>query len=75
LAWLLAQRLSIVPIPGTTKVHRLEENIGAVDVALSADDLRKINVAASDIEVEGERYAPAAMAMAGRDAPERTESP
>jgi aryl-alcohol dehydrogenase-like predicted oxidoreductase len=72
LAWLLAQRPYIVPIPGTTKVHRLEENIGAVDVSLTADDLRKINEAASNIEVEGERYAPAALAMVGRDAPART---
>jgi aryl-alcohol dehydrogenase-like predicted oxidoreductase len=75
LAWLLAQRPYIVPIPGTTKVHRLEENIGAVDVSLTGDDLRNINEAASNIEVEGERYAPAALAMVGRDAPARTEAP
>jgi diketogulonate reductase-like aldo/keto reductase len=75
LAWLLAQRQYIVPIPGTTKVHRLEENIGAVDVSLTADDLRKINDAASNIRAEGERYAPAALAMAGRDAPEKREAP
>jgi aryl-alcohol dehydrogenase-like predicted oxidoreductase len=75
LAWVLAQRQYIVPIPGTTKVHRLEENIGAVDVSLTADDLRKINDAASNIRAEGERYAPAALAMAGRDAPEKREAP
>jgi len=56
LAWLLAQRPSIVPIPGTTKLHRLEENIGAVSVELTADDLREIDAAASQITVQGERY-------------------
>lgn len=57
LAWLLAQRPWIVPIPGTTKLHRLEENIGAVDVELTADDLRQIEDAASKIQIEGARYA------------------
>lgn len=71
LAWLLAQRPDIVPIPGTTKLHRLEENIGAAGVKLTEDDLRRIKEAASNIEAEGDRYAPAAMAMTGRDAPER----
>ena len=56
LAWLLAQRPSIVPIPGTTKLHRLEENIGAVSVELTADDLREINTSASGIKVQGARY-------------------
>jgi len=56
LAWLLAQRPWIVPIPGTTKPHRLEENIGAVSVELTADDLREIDGAASEIKVEGARY-------------------
>jgi aryl-alcohol dehydrogenase-like predicted oxidoreductase len=56
LAWLLAQKPWIVPIPGTTKLHRLEENIGAADIELSADDLREINVAVSKISVQGERY-------------------
>ena len=51
LAWLLAQRPSIVPIPGTTKLHRLEENIGAADIELSREDLRAIADAASRIEV------------------------
>jgi aryl-alcohol dehydrogenase-like predicted oxidoreductase len=51
LAWLLAQRPSIVPIPGTTKLHRLEENIGTADIELSREDLRAIADAASRIEV------------------------
>ena len=69
LAWLLAQRPYIVPIPGTTKLHRLEENIGAAAVDLSADDLREIEQAAAQIHIEGERYAPQQLAMVGRDAP------
>jgi len=56
LAWLLAQKPWIVPIPGTTKQHRLEENIGAVALELSADDLQEIESAASNIRVEGARY-------------------
>ena len=56
LAWLLAQKPWIVPIPGTTKLHRLEENIGAAAVELSSDDLRDIAAAASKIKVEGARY-------------------
>ena len=56
LAWLLAQKPWIVPIPGTTKVHRLEENVGAVSVELTADDLREIDQAASQIAVQGARY-------------------
>ena len=56
LAWLLAQKPWIVPIPGTTKLSRLEENIGAVAVDLSADDLRAIEAAAAKIKVEGDRY-------------------
>jgi aryl-alcohol dehydrogenase-like predicted oxidoreductase len=56
LAWLLAQKPWIVPIPGTTKLHRLEENIGAVAIELSAEDLRQIESAASKITVEGARY-------------------
>ena len=56
LAWLLAQKPWIVPIPGTTKLHRLEENIGAVSVELTADDLREIDAAASQITVQGARY-------------------
>jgi len=56
LAWLLAQKPWIVPIPGTTKLNRLEENIGAVSVQLTPEDLRDINTAASEIKVEGARY-------------------
>jgi aryl-alcohol dehydrogenase-like predicted oxidoreductase len=66
LAWLLGQKPWIVPIPGTTKVHRLEENIGAADVELSAGDLRQINDAVSKIRVEGARYPEALEAMTGR---------
>ena len=55
LAWLLAQKPWIVPIPGTTKLHRLEENIGAASITLTADDLRDIE-AASRIELQGARY-------------------
>lgn len=69
LAWLLAQRPYIVPIPGTTKLQRLEENIGAADVELTQDDLREIEEAASHIEAEGECYAPQHLAMVGREAP------
>jgi aryl-alcohol dehydrogenase-like predicted oxidoreductase len=56
LAWLLAQKPWIVPIPGTTKLHRLEENIGAVTVELTDDDLREIDSAASQITIAGDRY-------------------
>ncbi len=56
LAWLLAQKPWIVPIPGTTKLNRLEENIGAASIELSADDLREIESAASGIKVQGDRY-------------------
>jgi aryl-alcohol dehydrogenase-like predicted oxidoreductase len=66
LAWLLAQKPWIVPIPGTTKLARLEENLKAADVELTADDLNQIEKAASAIEVEGERYPPHLMATTGR---------
>jgi aryl-alcohol dehydrogenase-like predicted oxidoreductase len=56
LAWLLAQKPWIVPIPGTTKLHRLEENLGAVDVELTIADLSEIHTAAAAIQIEGERY-------------------
>jgi aryl-alcohol dehydrogenase-like predicted oxidoreductase len=56
IAWLLAQKPWIVPIPGTTKLHRLEENIGAAAVELTADDLRDIDTVASQIKVQGDRY-------------------
>jgi aryl-alcohol dehydrogenase-like predicted oxidoreductase len=66
LAWLLAQKPYIVPIPGTTKLHRLEENLGAADVALSAEDLKKIESAFSGIKVQGERYPEALQKLVGR---------
>ena len=66
LAWLLAQKPWIVPIPGTTKLHRLEENIGAVDIQLTRDDLREIENAASKIAVQGARYPEHLQKMVGR---------
>jgi len=66
LAWLLAQKPWIVPIPGTTKLERLDENIGAVAVELSADDLREIDAAASEIRVEGNRYPDKLEQLTGR---------
>jgi aryl-alcohol dehydrogenase-like predicted oxidoreductase len=66
LAWLLAQKPWIVPIPGTTKRHRLEENLGAADIQLTAADLRDIDRAASHIEVHGARYPEALLKMVGR---------
>jgi len=66
LAWLLAQKPWIVPIPGTTKRHRLEENLGGAQVPLTADDLRDIDNAASRIEVHGARYPEHMQKMVGR---------
>lgn len=66
LAWVLAQRPWIVPIPGTTKLHRLDENLGAASLALDADDLREIDDAAAAITVTGERYPAAWAAMVRR---------
>ncbi len=66
LAWLLAQKPWIVPIPGTTKLHRLEENIGAAAVELTNDDLREIETAASQITVQGARYPEHIEAMSNR---------
>lgn len=65
LAWLLARRPWIVPIPGTTKLHRLDENVAAADLTLTADDLAGIERAAAEIRVEGERYPPQLQAMVG----------
>jgi aryl-alcohol dehydrogenase-like predicted oxidoreductase len=65
LAWLLAQKPWIVPIPGTTKLHRLEENLGAADIELTAQDLAEIERAASAIRVEGERYPEQLLATTG----------
>jgi aryl-alcohol dehydrogenase-like predicted oxidoreductase len=66
LAWLLAQKPWIVPIPGTTKIHRLEENIGAAGLTLNAADLKEINEAISKIEVQGARYSEQAQKMINR---------
>jgi aryl-alcohol dehydrogenase-like predicted oxidoreductase len=66
LAWLLAQKPWIVPIPGTTKLHRLEENIGAAAVELTSEDLRQIDIAASKIAVQGARYPEELQKLVGR---------
>jgi len=66
LAWLLAQKPWIVPIPGTTKRHRLEENIGAANVELSPDDLRELETAASKVAVQGARYPEELQKLVGR---------
>ena len=66
LAWLLGQKPWIVPIPGTTKLHRLRENVAAVDVKLTDDDLREIETAASQITAQGARYSEAAQRMINR---------
>jgi len=66
LAWVLAQRPWIVPIPGTTKLHRLEENLGAVNVELTPDDLRQLDAAVSRIEVHGHRYSEGSQKMIDR---------
>ena len=66
LAWILAQRPWIVPIPGTTKLHRLEENLGAATVALTAGDLAGIAAALAEIGIEGERYPAPLMQVVGR---------
>ena len=66
LAWLLAQKPWIVPIPGTTKLHRLDENIGAISVELTPDDLRDIETAAAKITVQGARYPEKLERMTGR---------
>jgi aryl-alcohol dehydrogenase-like predicted oxidoreductase len=66
LAWLLAQKPWIVPIPGTTKLHRLEENIGATEIELTAGDLREIDRAAAQIAVHGARYPEHLQRMVGR---------
>ncbi|KAF2326373.1 aldo/keto reductase [Flavobacterium ginsenosidimutans] len=66
LAWILAQKPWIAPIPGTTKLHRLEENLGALDLVLSANDLSEINDAASKITIEGSRYPEHLQKIAGK---------
>jgi len=66
LAWLMAQKPWIVPIPGTTKLHRLEENIGSVSIEFTADELREIDNASSEIKVQGERYPEQLQKLVGR---------
>ena len=66
LAWLLSRKPWIVPIPGTTKAHRLKENLGAAAVELTADDLRQIEAALAEIKVQGDRYPPHLAALVGR---------
>ena len=66
LAWLLAKKPWIVPIPGTTKLQRLDEDLGAPAVALTPEDLREIDESASKIEVQGARLPPAVLALSGR---------
>ena len=66
LAWVLAQKPWIVPIPGTTKLHRLEENIAAADMTLSQDDLREINDVLSNVKIAGARYSESLQKMVGR---------
>ncbi|MDU6731755.1 MAG: aldo/keto reductase, partial [Bradyrhizobium sp.] len=66
LAWLLARKPWIVPIPGTTKLHRLEENLGAADVELTADDLARIAQALASVAVHGDRYAAAQQRFVNR---------
>ena len=66
LAWLLAQKPWIVPIPGTTKLHRLDENLGGANVELTADDLREIEEASSRITIHGARYGEGSQRMIDR---------
>jgi aryl-alcohol dehydrogenase-like predicted oxidoreductase len=66
LAWLLAQKPWVVPIPGTTKLHRLEENVGSANIRFTTDDLREIEKASSEIKVEGERYPEHLQKLVGR---------
>jgi aryl-alcohol dehydrogenase-like predicted oxidoreductase len=66
LAWILAQKPWMVPIPGTTKLHRLEENLGGADVELTPDDLREIEEAASRITIHGHRYGEGSERMVDR---------
>jgi len=66
LAWVLAQKPWFVPIPGTSKLHRLDENLGALNVQLTADDLREIDNAVSKVPVQGERYPEAMQKLVNR---------
>lgn len=75
LAWLLAQRPWIVPIPGTTQLPHLEEDLGALDVAFSADELSELNAAARQITIHGDRLRPELLVMSGREAPPKASGP
>lgn len=66
LAWLLTKKSWIVPIPGTTKLDRLEENLGAVDVGLTSEELRELDKTSSKVKLQGDRYAPVQQALVGR---------
>jgi aryl-alcohol dehydrogenase-like predicted oxidoreductase len=66
LSWLLAQNPWIVPIPGTTKLHRLQENIGGANLSLSDDELSRINTALASIKISGERYPAGLQARVGK---------
>jgi aryl-alcohol dehydrogenase-like predicted oxidoreductase len=66
LAWLLAQKSWIAPIPGTTKLHRLEENLGGASVELTSDDLREIGDALAGVQVQGDRYPAQMQSRVGR---------
>jgi aryl-alcohol dehydrogenase-like predicted oxidoreductase len=66
LAWVLAQKPWIVPIPGTTKLHRLEENLGAVTAELTANDLRELDRLTSQVKVQGARYSEGAQKLVNR---------
>ena len=74
LAWLLAQRPWIVPIPGTTNFGHLEENLRATEVSFSPQELRELNASAGRIVVHGERLRPEQLVMAGREAPPKTKT-
>jgi aryl-alcohol dehydrogenase-like predicted oxidoreductase len=66
LAWLIARKPWIVPIPGTTKLHRLEENAGAANINLSAEDMQEIEVMLGSVDIQGARYPEHLMKMVGR---------
>jgi aryl-alcohol dehydrogenase-like predicted oxidoreductase len=69
LAWLLAQKPWIVPIPGTTNVAHMEENLGAVAISFTTDELRQLNAAVAAVSIQGARLPPAVMQMSGVEAP------
>ena len=72
LAWVLAQKPWIVPIPGTTKLRNVESNVGAARVAFSANELRDLNAAAAAVKIEGDRLPRQALDMTGVEAPPKT---